>query len=72
MRLCVVLALLAPRTAALLPGMREGMPRTWLGEVKVALGGLLASLLPSWEPPELHRHPRERPPERPPERPHAD
>jgi hypothetical protein len=32
--------------------------------VKVALGGLLASLLPSWEPPELHRHPRERPPAR--------
>lgn len=53
-----------PRTTALLPGMREGMPRTWLGEVKVALGGLLASLLPSWEPPELHRHPRERPPAR--------
>jgi hypothetical protein len=66
------LAPAGPRTAALLPGMREGMPRTWLGEVKVALGGLLASLLPSWEPPELHRHPRERPPERPPERPHAD
>ena len=53
-----------PRTAALLPGMREGMPRTWLGEVKMALGGLFASLLPSWEPPELHRHPRERLPER--------
>ena len=67
-----------PRTAALLPGMREGMPRTWLGEVKVALGGLLASLLPSWEPPELHRHPRERPQERAgaarpaADRPHAD
>jgi len=26
--------------------------------VKVLLCGFLASLLPSWEPPELHRHPR--------------
>ena len=47
-----------PRTTAVLPGMRQGMPTTWFGELKVALGGFLASLLPSWEPPELHRHPR--------------
>jgi hypothetical protein len=52
--------------------MRDGMPTTWFGEAKVLVCGFLASLLPSWEPPELHRHPRERPPERPPERPHAD
>jgi hypothetical protein len=38
--------------------MRDGMPRGWTGEVKVFIGGFLASLLPSWNPPELHRHPR--------------
>ena len=47
-----------PRTTAVLPGMRDGMPRGWMGEVKVFIGGFLASLLPSWNPPELHRHPR--------------
>ena len=45
-----------PRTRASLPGMRDGMPTTWFGEAKVLVCGFLASLLPSWEPPELHRH----------------
>jgi len=45
-----------PRTRATLPGMRDGMPTTWFGEAKVLVCGFLASLLPSWEPPELHRH----------------
>ena len=47
-----------PRTNAVLPGMRDGMPRSWVGEIKVLVCGFLASLLPSWQPPELHRHPR--------------
>ena len=50
-----------PRTTAILPGMRHGMPTSWFGEVKIVLGGFLASLLPSWEPPELHRHVRAAP-----------
>ena len=52
-----------PRTSAVLPGMRHGMPTTWVGELKVLVCGFLASLLPSWQPPELYRH---RPPAPPP------
>lgn len=51
-----------PRTTAVLPGMREGMPTTWVGEIKVLVCGFLASLLPSWQPPELHRHRAAAPP----------
>ena len=47
-----------PRTTAVLPGMRDGMPTSLVGELKVLVCGFFASLLPSWEPPELHRHPR--------------
>ena len=47
-----------PRTTAVLPGMRNGMPTSLVGELKVLVCGFFASLLPSWEPPELHRHPR--------------
>ena len=61
-----------PRTNAVLPGMRDGMPRSWFGEIKVLVCGFLASLLPSWQPPELHRHPRPGAAAAGPERPHQD
>ena len=61
-----------PRTNAVLPGMRDGMPRSWVGEIKVLVCGFLASLLPSWQPPELHRHPRPGAAAAGPERPHQD
>lgn len=61
-----------PRTNAVLPGMRDGMPRSWFGEIKVLVCGFLASLLPSWQPPELYRHPRPGAAAAGPERPHQD